>query len=76
MTRQLRKGDRVEWNSHGGKKTDKGKAHGVVEKKLTEKTEIKGHTAKASEQEPQYLVKSDNGGSAAHKPSSLRKTTK
>ena len=63
----LKKGDEVTWNSHGGT------AHGHVEKKITATTHIKGHTAKATKDEPQYVVKSDNGGKAAHKADALKK---
>jgi hypothetical protein len=43
-------------------------------RKLTSKTRIKGHTAKASRKRPQYLVKSSKtGATAAHKPSELKK---
>ncbi len=60
-------GDRVQWDSR------QGEVEGVVEKKLTSKTKIKGYTAKASEDEPQYLVKSNRTGSeAAHKPDALK----
>ena len=62
----LEKGDRVQW------KTRQGKTTGRVQKKITSQTNIKGYTAKASEDEPQYLVKSDRTGSeAAHKPDAL-----
>ena len=62
------KGDRVEWNSHGGK------AVGKVERKITSDTEAAGRKVKASEDDPQYLVKSDkSGGTAVHKPSALKK---
>lgn len=67
MTKELKKGDKVEWNSHGGT------AHGEVEKKLTSDTKIKSHQVRASEDDPQYLVKSDKGGEAAHKPDALKK---
>ena len=63
----LKKGDKVSWNSHGGT------AHGEVEKKLTSDTSIKGHTVRASKDDPQYLVESDNGGKAAHKADALHK---
>jgi hypothetical protein len=64
----FRKGDRVEWSSHGGT------AEGVVEKKITSDTEAAGRTVRASNDEPQYLVRSDkSGGEAVHKPSALRK---
>ena len=65
---EFKKGDKVEWNSHGSK------AVGKVEKKLTSETEEAGRKVKASKEEPQYLVKSDkSGGTAVHKPGALRK---
>ncbi|WP_375427198.1 DUF2945 domain-containing protein [uncultured Sphingomonas sp.] len=67
MSKELNKGDKVEWSSHGGT------AHGEVEKKLTSDTKIKSHQVRASKDEPQYLVKSDKGGEAAHKPDALKK---
>lgn len=67
MTKEPKKGDHVTWQSHGGT------AHGVVEKKQTRDTKIKSHTVRASEEEPQYIVKSDNGGKAAHKRGALNK---
>ncbi|MCB0897024.1 MAG: DUF2945 domain-containing protein [Nocardioides sp.] len=65
---QFEKGDRVTWQSHGGT------AEGVVEKKITSDTEAAGRTVRASEDEPQYLVRSDkSGGEAVHKPEALTK---
>jgi hypothetical protein len=65
---ELKKGDRVQWDSHGGT------AEGEVEKKITKDTEAAKRTVRASEQEPQYLVRSDkSGGEAVHKPEALRK---
>jgi hypothetical protein len=65
----FKKGDKVEWNSHGSR------AKGEVESKITEDTEAAGRKVKASEDDPQYLVKSDkSGGEAVHKPSALRRT--
>ena len=62
------KGDHVSWKSHGGT------ADGVVEQEITEDTEAAGRTVRASEDEPQYLVKSEkSGGEAVHKPSALHK---
>ena len=59
-------GDKVQWN------TSQGKTTGTVKKKLTSKTEIQGHTAKASKDDPQYLVESESTGKeAAHKPDAL-----
>jgi hypothetical protein len=71
LSDQLKKGDHVEW------KTSQGKTEGSVEKKLTEPTEIKGHHVAASQENPEYLVKSDKTGKkAAHKPESLKKKEK
>ena len=64
------KGDHVTWKSHGGE------AEGTVEKEITTETEAGGRTVKASEDEPQYLVKSERSGAqAAHKPESLEPET-
>ncbi|MDQ3168106.1 MAG: DUF2945 domain-containing protein [Chloroflexota bacterium] len=64
----LKRGDHVEWN------TSQGKTEGVVTKKLTEPTDIKGHHAAASDDNPEYIVKSDKtGAEAAHKPGALTK---
>ena len=60
-------GDKVTWQSHGGT------AHGKVVKKQTSDTTIKGHQVRASADDPQYIVESDNGGKAAHKASALKK---
>ncbi len=74
MADEFEKGDAVEWNSHGGKKSRAGVAVGRVLRKLTSPTKIKGHEVKASPDNPEYLVKSDkSGGVAAHKPSALRR---
>jgi plastocyanin len=63
----IKSGDTVEWKSHGGT------AHGKVVKKQTTDTKIKGHTVRASKEEPQFIVESDNGGKAAHKAGALKK---
>jgi hypothetical protein len=63
-------GDKVSWKSHGGR------AVGKVRKKITADTEAAGRLVRASDRDPQYLVKSDkSGGEAAHKPSALDKET-
>lgn len=68
VAEQFKKGDRVEWN------TSQGKTTGKVVKKLTSPTDIKEHHIAASEDNPQYLVESDNTGKqAAHKPDALKK---
>ena len=65
---QFKKGDKVEWDSHGGT------AVGVVERKITSDTKAAGRQVRASKDEPQYLVTSDkSGGEAVHKPDALRK---
>ncbi|MEH1840666.1 MAG: DUF2945 domain-containing protein [Nostoc sp.] len=68
MAEQFKKGDRVEWN------TSQGKTTGKVLKKLTSPTDIKEHHIAASEDNPEYLVESDQTGKqAAHKPDALKK---
>jgi hypothetical protein len=66
MAQEFGEGDKVEWN------TSQGRTHGTVEKKQTTDTMIKGHSVKASKDDPQYIVKSDKSGKkAAHKPEAL-----
>ena len=67
MAKDLKKGDEVTWKSHGGT------AHGTVEKKQTSDTTIKDHPVKASKDDPQFIVRSDKGGKAAHKAAALTK---
>lgn len=63
---EFTRGDRVSWSSHGGE------AVGEVEKKITSDTEAAGRTVRASENDPQYLVRSEkSGGEAVHKPTAL-----
>ncbi|ADT97864.1 Protein of uncharacterised function (DUF2945) [Mycolicibacterium gilvum] len=65
--RNFKKGDKVTWQSHGNP------VEGTVEKKITADTEAGGRTVRASEEEPQYLVRSDKTGKdAVHKPDALR----
>lgn len=64
----FKKGDRVKWKSHGGE------AVGTVEDIITSETEAGGRKVKASDDEPQYLVKSEKSGrTAVHKPEALKK---
>ena len=68
MAEEFSKGDHVSWKSHGGE------AEGTVQRKITEDTEAGGRTVRASEDEPQYEVKSEkSGGTAVHKPGALHK---
>ena len=69
MTDRFKKGDKVVWSSHGEDDTP-----GVVEREITSDTELAGRKVRASEEEPQYLVRSEKGGGeAVHKPSALRR---
>jgi hypothetical protein len=69
MTKSLKTGDKVEWDSSGGH------SKGKVVKKLTSPTKIKGHKVAASTENPEYLVRSDKtGAEAAHKPEALEKS--
>ncbi|GGE05320.1 hypothetical protein GCM10011529_09650 [Polymorphobacter glacialis] len=65
--KDLKAGDAVEWDSSGGH------SKGKVVRKITGEAKVKGHVAKASKEEPQYVVKSEKGGEAIHKPGSLKK---
>jgi hypothetical protein len=68
MTENLKKGDHVRWNSHGGQ------AEGTVDRKITSDTEAAGRKVKASPDDPQYEVTSEkSGGNAVHKPGALHK---
>lgn len=68
MTTELKKGDKVEWD------TSQGKTHGEVVRKQTTETHIKSHKVAATKDHPQFIVKSAKSGKeAAHKPEELRK---
>lgn len=67
MTKTLKSGEKVSWESSGGT------AHGKVVKKLTSPMQIKGHKVAASKDNPEYLVETDEGKQAAHKPEALKK---
>jgi hypothetical protein len=65
---ELRPGDEVEWNSHGST------ARGEVVEEITEDTHAAGRTVRASEDDPQYRVRSDRSGrDAVHRPEALRR---
>ena len=66
MPKRFKAGDKVEWNSPGGT------AHGEVVRLLTEPYQIKEHHVAASKDNPEYLVRTDSGAEAAHKPEALR----
>ena len=68
MTDLPKAGDKVTWNTSGGE------THGTVEKVVTSTTHVKGHTAKATKDHPEVLVKSDKSGKeAVHRPEELKK---
>lgn len=67
MADNLKAGDKVSWKSHGGE------AHGKVVKKVTGEMHIKGHKVAASKDDPQFLVETDEGKQAAHKPGALKR---
>lgn len=68
MSKEFKKGDKVEWA------TSQGKTQGTVDKKQTKPTRIKTHKVAASKDDPQYIVRSDKSGElAAHKPDTLKK---
>jgi hypothetical protein len=61
-------GDHVSWNSEAGR------VRGVIKKKLTAPTKLKGYIVRASEEEPQYVIESDKTDHVAvHKGLALRK---
>lgn len=67
MTESHNAGDKVTWSSHGGT------AHGKIVRKVTSPMTIKGYKVAASKDNPEYLVETDEGKQAAHKPSALRR---
>jgi len=63
---ELEKGDEVTWKTHGTT------TEGTVEEEITSDTEAAGRTVRASDDDPQYLVKSaKTGKEAVHKASAL-----
>jgi hypothetical protein len=68
MSSQFAVGDHVRWNSEAGH------VEGVITKKHVSDTDYKGHTRHATEDEPQYEIKSDKTDHIAmHKGSALTK---
>ena len=73
MADDLKKGDRVEWN------TPQGKTEGEVKEKVTGERRVgnegqKGTKVTGSEDDPRYVVESDKSGKqAAHRPEALDK---
>jgi hypothetical protein len=68
MAGEFKRGDRVEW------KFGRGKAVGVVRKKLTTRTEVGGQVVAASTDDPRYLVETEKSRKqAAKRPQVLKK---
>jgi hypothetical protein len=68
--RRFRKGDHVSWNSEAGR------VSGRIIRVVTSPIQFKGYTVHASEDEPQYEIKSDKTDHIAmHKGSALRRLT-
>lgn len=68
MNHDLKVGDHVSWNSEAGR------IRGTIQKKITAPMKFKTYIARASKEEPQYLVKSDKTGHLAmHKGTALKK---
>lgn len=64
----IEKGDHVTWKTHGTT------TEGTVEEEITSDTEAAGRTVRASEDDPQYRVRSDSSGKdAVHRPGALKK---
>ena len=61
-------GDHVSWNSEAGR------VSGTIRRKITKPISFKGYTVRASNEMPQYLIKSDKTPHLAmHKGSALRR---
>ena len=70
MSEKFSKGHDVTWRSHGST------VEGTVEREITEDTEASGRTVRASDDDPQYEVRSDKSGrTAVHKPGALEHET-
>ena len=67
MNDELKGGQKVTWNSHGGE------AHGKVVEKVTSPTTIKWHKVAASKDNSEFIVETNEGKRAAHKAAALNK---
>ena len=68
MAQRFKVGDHVSWNSEAGR------VRGTIVKVHTRDFDYKGHTRRATEEDPQYEIKSDRTDHiAAHKGSALSK---
>jgi hypothetical protein len=70
MTKRFKAGDHVTWNSEAGH------VSGTITKVHTKNVEYKGYTHHASEDDPQYEIKSSKTEHIAmHKGHALKKTS-
>ena len=68
MKHEFKVGDHVEWNSEAGY------VRGTIKRKITSAMKFKTYIARASKEEPQYMIKSDTTDHIAmHKGAALRK---
>jgi len=68
MSKTLKRGDHVEWNSEAGR------VRGVILKKVVSDVRLKGYVHHATKDEPQYFIKSDETDHIAiHKGAALLK---
>jgi hypothetical protein len=67
MKHKFKAWDHVEWNSEAGY------ARGTIQKIVTSAVKFKNYTARASKEEPQYLIKSAKTDPSGHKGSALKK---
>src|SRR5690606_2473809 len=68
MAHRFKVGDHVSWNSEAGR------VRGTIVKVHTRDFDYKGHTRRATEEDPQYEIKSDRTDHiAAHRGSALSK---
>jgi hypothetical protein len=69
VSREFQVGDHVRWNSEAGFVT------GKIIRVHVRDFDYKGHTHRASKEDPQYEIRSDQSDHVAvHKASALRKT--
>jgi len=68
LVKQFKVGDHVSWNSEAGR------VRGTITRVVTSEITFKGYTVHASEDEPQYEIRSDKTDHIAmHKGSALTK---
>jgi hypothetical protein len=67
MPKTFKRGDHVGWNSEAGR------VSGVITRKITSNVKVEGYVHHASEDEPQYFIKSDKTEHVAiHKGEALK----